>query len=179
MIRFLFLFLTVPALALAAPAKEKKLPKQKPAPKRVATKVSSGKQICQMIEKIAAKGLAKQENIDVVLGKNDTAQGKVGAIGKEIGTFTLGNLFLRAYATGKQGQRIKDGCLKIEFPDLDNDGVKDLELSATIESLDPKAEAPTVVGSSEYHRTFLFHPDVKAFIPMDGSAHGFVELVIK
>ncbi|MGE3260481.1 MAG: hypothetical protein AB7K68_01765 [Bacteriovoracia bacterium] len=170
----LFLLFLIPLFAFAKPAARK----SKAPPKRVATKITSGKQVCDMVKKFTTAGFPAQTNIDFAVGKKFVAEGKLGAIDKNIGTFHLANLYLRAIAKGEEGLTYKEGCLKINFPDLDKDGIKDLELSVTMERLDPKAN-PKVVSTVNYERTFIYHPEQKIYEPMTGSPHPFVELVIK
>jgi hypothetical protein len=181
--KYLILFL-LPVVALAKPAAKpptkthSKVSMKKSAPKRVATKVTSGKQICQLVEKIAATGIPQQKDIDIPVSAKFTVSGKLGAIDKTIGTLHIGNLFFRATATAGEGLVYEEKCLKIAFPDLDNDGVKDLEVSVSIKNLDPKTNA-LAAGLQHYERTFIYHPLEKIYEPMSGSPNPFVELLIQ
>lgn len=130
-----------------------------------------------MMEQIS-KGAPAQKDIDIAVGKNAVVQGKVGAIGPRVGTVHLANLYLRGMATGTEGYIYKDKCLKIDFPDLDKDGVRDLEISATVERLDPKANPP-LQSSQEYKRAFIYHPEIRMYQAMDGSPNPVVELLVQ
>lgn len=175
--KLLVLFFSLLSFAAAKPVPKGKL-KPKAPPKRVAKKISTGKELCQLMEQIAKAGVPSQKDIDFAAGKNAVVMGKVGAIGPNVGTVHLANIYLRGMATGTDGYVYKDKCLKIEFPDLDKDGVKDLEISATIQHFDAKANPP-LQGTQEYKRTFIYHPEIRMYQGMDGSANPFVELLIQ
>ncbi|MGZ3694399.1 MAG: hypothetical protein ACXWQO_09460 [Bdellovibrionota bacterium] len=170
------LLLLIPALAIAKGPQKAKV-KTRLAHKRVATKISSGKQVCQMIEKMIKAGIPHQTEVDLPVGQKLMAEGKVGLINQATGTFHIANLFFRAYAAGKEDRTYEEKCLSINFPDLNGDGIKDLEVKTTINKIEPGSNPPKATTEA-YERTFLYNPEHKGYEPASGSPNSFVELLI-